>query len=85
MWVKRVKKKGIEIQGVKPPTPTWAIDALISDEEWTEKGKRSKNETRSRPPAQLPWNIWLSPIMSRVHKVSVFFYHPQPCGLGWVK
>ena len=37
----RTKKKGIEVQREKPPTPTWAIDALI-DEQTGKKKHRKK-------------------------------------------
>ena len=39
--VRRVKKKkGIEAQRAKPPTPIWAIEALIGNEE--QNGKKKK-------------------------------------------
>ena len=34
------KKEGIEIQRVKPPTPSLKIDALIGDEEQNRKQKK---------------------------------------------
>ena len=43
--VRRVKKrKGVEAQRVKPPTPPWAIDALAGDEEQKGKQKRTKRK-----------------------------------------
>ena len=45
------KKKGIEEQRAKPPTPTRATNALIGDEE--QNGKEKK-ETGSVPPSKLP-------------------------------
>ena len=34
------KRKGIELQKVKPPTPSRVIDALIGDEEQNRKQKK---------------------------------------------
>ena len=45
----KAKEKGIEAQSVKPPTPTWTTDALIGDEEQSEKQKMKKKETGSGP------------------------------------
>ena len=43
--VRRTKKnKGIEAQGVKPPTQTRAIDALIGEEEQNGKQKKEEKE-----------------------------------------
>ena len=42
--MRRAKKKGIEVQRVKPLTPTWAIDGLIRGEEQTGKKKREQRE-----------------------------------------
>ena len=36
------KRKGIEVQRIEHPTPSWAIDALIGDEE--QNGKREQKE-----------------------------------------
>ena len=50
------KKKGAEVQKVKPPTPTLAIDALIGDEEQNENRKKEQKETGSAsPPPQLSY------------------------------
>ena len=60
--------KEIEVQRVKPPTSSWAIDALIRDEEYNRKQKKEKKiETESRSPTQLPWTIQSSPITCRDH------------------
>ena len=40
------KKKGIEGQRAKPPTPTLAIDALIGEEKY--KAKQKKEKARNR-------------------------------------
>ena len=57
--MRRAKKRGIEAQWVKSPTPTQAIDALIGDEKQTERtkeaeerrkkgsGQRAKHSTRT--------------------------------------
>ena len=45
--MRRAKKKGIEVQRVKPLTPTPSIDALIGDEK--QRGKKKK-ETKGRSP-----------------------------------
>ena len=42
--MRREKKKGIEVQRVKPLTPTRATDALIGDEEQTGKKKEEEEE-----------------------------------------
>ena len=39
-------KKGIKAQWAKPPTPTWAIDALIGDEEQNRRKKKKKGTER---------------------------------------
>ena len=51
---RRVKKrKGIEAQRGKPPTPTRAFEALIGDEEQNEKQKKKKKDIWSGPPPQI--------------------------------
>ena len=55
-WVRKAKEKGIEVQKVRPHTPSRAIGALIGDEEQT--GKEKKGTGRELP-FQLPWTIWL--------------------------
>ena len=42
----RAKEKDIEVQNVKPPTLTWAIDAIIGEEEHQKTEK--KKETRRK-------------------------------------
>ena len=51
---KTKKRKGIEAQRVKPSTPSWAIDALIGEEE--QNGNRKNKETE-RDTNQAPWII----------------------------
>ena len=46
------KKKGIKGEREKDPTPTWATDALIGEEEHKRKEKKKK-ERGSGPPIQL--------------------------------
>ena len=63
------KRKGIEVQRVKHPTPSRAINGLIGDEK--QYGKQKK-ETESGTPTQLPWAIWSPPTTCRDHTVSLF-------------
>ena len=51
------EEKGTEAQRMKPPTPTWAIDALIGDKEHNEKQNKKKKETEQGPPTQIPWAL----------------------------
>ena len=51
------KRKGIKAQKVKSPTPSWAIDVLIGNEEQIRKQENKKKETGSGSPTQLPWTI----------------------------
>ena len=45
---KRAKKmKGIEVQSVKPPTPSQAIDTLIGDNEQNKSRRKNKRKKRS--------------------------------------
>ena len=39
---RKKKRKGIEALTVQPPTPPWAIDAIIGEEEHNRKQKRHK-------------------------------------------
>ena len=56
--MRRAKKKGTEVQRVKPLTPTRGIQALIGDEEQQEKIRKNKNkETGSSPSNQLHWPL----------------------------
>ena len=48
---KRMKKrKGIEAQRVKPPTPSRETDALIGDEEQNRKQKRTERKKQGSGP-----------------------------------
>ena len=50
-----MKKIRIGAEGVKPSTPTQAIDAHMGEEEQNRKQKeKQKKETGSGPPTQLP-------------------------------
>ena len=51
---RKKEKKSIEVQRVKPPTPTPTRDVPKGNEERMKKNKITKKETGSRPPAQLP-------------------------------
>ena len=42
------RRKGIEAQRAKPPTPSQAIDAHIGDEEHNGKQKKKQKQTRDR-------------------------------------
>ena len=64
--VRRAKKKGIEGQKTKPPTPTRVFDAPIRDEE------QSRRKKRSGTPTQLLWTI-RPPTTRRNHTVNLFF------------
>ena len=48
-WTRRAKEKGIDVQRVKPLTPTRAIDALIGEEEQTGKIKKEQKERNMEP------------------------------------
>ena len=43
------KRKGIEAQRVKCPTPSWEIDALIGEQEQWKMEKLKKKETTQLP------------------------------------
>ena len=75
--LKRWIKKRIEAQRVEPRTPTPAVDALKGEEE---KEERTKKETGSGSPTQLPWTLRSPPTNHRDHTVSPFLYHPGPQG-----
>ena len=66
---KREEKRGLR-QRLKPHVPTLAIDALIGDEEQTgKKEERTKKETGSGSPTQVPWS---PPTTRRDHTVILF-------------
>ena len=50
------KRKGIEVQRVKPLTPSWAIDVLIGDKEQNgiQKKEKKKKKKQSGAQTQLP-------------------------------
>ena len=74
---KRVeKRKGIEAQRVRHPTPCQATDALTGDEEQNGKQKRTKKkETRSWSPTQQ--TIQSPPTTRRDPTVSLFILLPR--------
>ena len=48
------KRKGIEAERPKLPTPSWEIDALIGQEEQNGKGKRKKKKQGAVPQLSYP-------------------------------
>ena len=59
------KKKGSKGQEVKSPTPTQAIDALISDEEQNKKYKKEEKERNTEQDLNTSTlDIWLT-LMTR--------------------
>ena len=58
------KRKGIKTQRAKPPTPLWATDLLIGNEEQNKEQKKS---------TQLPWIIQSPPTTRMDYMVSLFF------------
>ena len=74
------RRKDIEVQRVKRPTPTWAADALIGIEKQNGKWKRTKERNKNWSPTQLPRIIQSPPKTHRDHMVSLFFLTPWPTG-----
>ena len=70
--MRTAKKKGIEVQRVKPLTSTRVIDALIGEKEETERKREKDKETECGAPAKLPWTIWSPPTTLRDHTVGLF-------------
>ena len=75
---RREKNKGIKAQRVKP-TPTWAIDALIGDEE--QKGKQKKEEKETE------WTLTLDldPMLPLMTSMGDYSEHPLPHTRGNIK
>ena len=72
--VRRAKKrKGIDSQRMKHPTPPRAIDALIGDEEQNGKLKRTEKKAGSESPTQLTWTNQSPPTTRRDYTVGLFF------------
>ena len=67
------KRKGFEAHRVKHPTPSWAINALIGNEEPNGKQEEKKKETGSGSQTRLPWIIQSLPMMHRDHRLRLFF------------
>ena len=72
--MKRWKKTRFEAQRAKPRTPTPAIDALIGDEEQTEK----EEITGSGSLTQLSWTLQSPSTTRRDHTVSLFLKSSPP-------
>ena len=61
------------MRGVKK----WTNDELTGEQSGEKKEERIKKETRSEPPTQLPWTIWLPSTTCRnplAHRVKIYIY-----------